>query len=126
MGHAPLRQSILLVTAFLVTFCAQDALAHGDHNVLCQGPHKNDEGCNGGAAPDPWHLVVEDSTGAFVGIPMDWLTPPWLSAFRVYVAIPAPDGGPAVVPEITLILDHGLTVHELHTDTFGAHSVESE
>ena len=41
-------QSVLLLTALLATFTAQDVLAHGDHTEGCLGPHKNDPGCDSG------------------------------------------------------------------------------
>ena len=93
-------QTTFLVFALLAMFTTQ-VLAHGDHSSPCLGPHNNDDGCDGGAAPDPWHLVVEDSTGAFVGIPMEWNDPPWVANFEVHVAMPSPDGGSAILPRLT-------------------------
>jgi microcystin-dependent protein len=39
--------AVLLIAALLSTFTIQDGLAHGDHDIPCQGPHKNDDGCAG-------------------------------------------------------------------------------
>ncbi len=121
MSRAPIlcQPTVLLATALLAMFTAQGVLAHGDHSSPCQGPHKNDAECDGSAAPDPWHLVVEDSTGAFVGIPMESGpgANPWDDDFTVFVAVPAPDGGSAIFVRIQsqmIMSTHGRAV--LYTD----------
>ena len=42
--------TVLLAAALLSMFTIQAGLAHGDHDIPCQGPHKNDDGCGGDPA----------------------------------------------------------------------------